>query len=69
MNERARQHPAGISTLKSDVKIKDPRERGLDSDGNAEMTIVLDGLNAPVSSGNMVDLVQRRFYDGMEIQL
>ena len=58
----------GRATLKMEVKIKDPRERGLDSDGNAEMTIVLDGLNAPVSSGNMVDLVQRRFYDGMEIQ-
>ncbi|KAE8689324.1 Peptidyl-prolyl cis-trans isomerase [Hibiscus syriacus] len=30
--------------------------------------IVLDGYNAPVSAGNFVDLVQRRFYDGMEIQ-
>ncbi|KAL9323332.1 hypothetical protein ACSQ67_008189 [Phaseolus vulgaris] len=30
--------------------------------------IVLDGYNAPVTSGNFVDLVQRHFYDGMEIQ-
>ncbi|KAK8996070.1 hypothetical protein V6N11_076319 [Hibiscus sabdariffa] len=30
--------------------------------------IVLDGYNAPVTAGNFVDLVQRRFYDGMEIQ-
>ncbi|XWS30348.1 hypothetical protein CRYUN_Cryun24cG0109500 [Craigia yunnanensis] len=30
--------------------------------------LVLDGYNAPVSAGNFVDLVQRHFYDGMEIQ-
>lgn len=30
--------------------------------------IVLDGYNAPVSAGNFIDLVERRFYDGMEIQ-
>ncbi|XVF14115.1 hypothetical protein REPUB_Repub09cG0029600 [Reevesia pubescens] len=30
--------------------------------------IVLDGYNAPVTAGNFVDLVQRHFYDGMEIQ-
>lgn len=30
--------------------------------------IVLDGYNAPVTAGNMVDLVERHFYDGMEIQ-
>ncbi|KAF3437248.1 hypothetical protein FNV43_RR20001 [Rhamnella rubrinervis] len=29
---------------------------------------VLDGYNAPVTAGNFVDLVKRRFYDGMEIQ-
>ncbi|QHO12822.1 Peptidyl-prolyl cis-trans isomerase CYP38 [Arachis hypogaea] len=30
--------------------------------------IVLDGYNAPVTAGNFVDLVERHFYDGMEIQ-
>ncbi|XP_022158926.1 peptidyl-prolyl cis-trans isomerase CYP38, chloroplastic [Momordica charantia] len=30
--------------------------------------IVLDGYNAPVSAGNFIDLVERHFYDGMEIQ-
>lgn len=30
--------------------------------------IVLDGYNAPVTSGNFLDLVERHFYDGMEIQ-
>ncbi|CAN6935572.1 unnamed protein product [Brassica oleracea] len=29
---------------------------------------VLDGYNAPVTVGNFVDLVERHFYDGMEIQ-
>jgi cyclophilin family peptidyl-prolyl cis-trans isomerase len=32
------------------------------------MTIVLDGFNAPVTAGNFADLIQRGFYDGMEIQ-
>ncbi|GLC38663.1 Peptidyl-prolyl cis-trans isomerase, chloroplastic [Pleodorina starrii] len=31
-------------------------------------TIVLDGYNAPVSAGQFLDLVQRGFYDGMEVQ-
>lgn len=30
--------------------------------------ITVDGYNAPVTAGNFVDLVQRKFYDGMEIQ-
>jgi cyclophilin family peptidyl-prolyl cis-trans isomerase len=32
------------------------------------MTVVIDGYNAPVSAGSFVDLVQRGFYDGMEVQ-
>ena len=32
------------------------------------MTIILDGFNAPVTAGNFADLVERGFYDGMEIQ-
>jgi cyclophilin family peptidyl-prolyl cis-trans isomerase len=32
------------------------------------MRVVLDGYNAPVSAGNFLDLVQRGFYDGMEVQ-
>eukprot|EP00245_Coleochaete_scutata_P004856 TRINITY_DN178_c0_g2_i1.p1 TRINITY_DN178_c0_g2~~TRINITY_DN178_c0_g2_i1.p1 ORF type:complete len:375 (+),score=92.00 TRINITY_DN178_c0_g2_i1:62-1126(+) len=30
--------------------------------------MVLDGYNAPVTAGNFIDLVERHFYDGMEIQ-
>lgn len=32
------------------------------------MTIVLDGYNAPVSAGCFLDLVNKQWYDGMEIQ-
>jgi peptidylprolyl isomerase len=31
-----------------------------------DMTIVVDGYSAPVTSGNFVDLVKRGFYDGLE---
>ncbi|HBB35109.1 MAG TPA: peptidylprolyl isomerase [Cyanobacteria bacterium UBA8803] len=31
------------------------------------LTVVVDGYSAPVNAGNFVDLVQRGFYDGMEI--
>ena len=32
------------------------------------MLVVLDGYNAPVTAGNFLDLVQRGFYTGMEVQ-
>lgn len=32
------------------------------------LQIVADGYNAPITAGNFVDLVQRGFYNGMEIQ-
>lgn len=32
------------------------------------LTIVVDGLNAPISAGDFVDLASKGFYDGMEIQ-
>jgi peptidylprolyl isomerase len=31
-----------------------------------DMTLVVDGYNAPVTGGNFIDLVQRGFYDGLE---
>jgi peptidylprolyl isomerase len=31
-----------------------------------DLTIVVDGYNAPVNAGNFVDLVQRGFYDGLD---
>jgi peptidyl-prolyl cis-trans isomerase B (cyclophilin B) len=33
--------------------------------GSKQITIELDGNNAPISAGNFVDLVQRKFYDGL----
>lgn len=32
-----------------------------------KITLVVDGYNAPVTAGNFVDLVQRGFYDGLEV--
>lgn len=29
---------------------------------------MLDGYNAPLSAGNFLDLVMRKFYDNMDIQ-
>jgi len=57
----------GRAKLEMKVKIKDPLSRGVDY-ANAEMELVADGLNAPVTAGNFVDLARRGFYDGMEIQ-
>lgn len=53
----------GRATVDMKVKVKD--------NPNLEdciFRIVLDGYNAPVTAGNFVDLVERHFYDAMEIQ-
>mmetsp|Transcript_35781 Transcript_35781/g.78111 ORF Transcript_35781/g.78111 Transcript_35781/m.78111 type:complete len:447 (-) Transcript_35781:198-1538(-) len=52
----------GRATVEMTVNYKDnPRTK------RETMTIVVDGLNAPVTAGNFVDLVARNFYDNMEI--
>lgn len=48
-----------------DMKVKFKDNPNLDV---CVFRIVLDGYNAPVTAGNFVDLVERHFYDGMEIQ-
>ncbi|CAM8985063.1 unnamed protein product [Rhodiola kirilowii] len=48
-----------------DMKVKVKDNANLDE---CVFRIVLDGYNAPVTAGNFVDLVERHFYDGMEIQ-
>lgn len=53
----------GRAVLEMKVNFKE-KFRG---DG-ALMTIVVDGLNAPITAGTFVDLVQKKFYDNMEIQ-
>lgn len=53
----------GRATVDMKVKVKD--------NPNLEecvFRIVLDGYNAPVTAGNFIDLVERHFYDGMDIQ-
>jgi cyclophilin family peptidyl-prolyl cis-trans isomerase len=34
----------------------------------AVLKLVVDGYNAPITGGNFVDLIQKKFYDGMSIQ-
>ncbi|XP_068637927.1 peptidyl-prolyl cis-trans isomerase, chloroplastic-like isoform X2 [Aristolochia californica] len=53
----------GRATVDMKVKVKD--NPNLE---NCVFRIVLDGYNAPVTAGNFVDLVERHYYDGMEIQ-
>lgn len=57
----------GRATLELKMKLKDAKARSLDYD-DFTMTMVVDGYNAPVTAGNFVDLVKRKFYDGMQIQ-
>jgi hypothetical protein len=53
----------GRATLEMKINVKDnPNVK------DAVLQIVVDGYNAPVTAGNFVDLVERHFYDGMEIQ-
>ncbi|KAL6010997.1 cytochrome P450 monooxygenase 38 [Asimina triloba] len=53
----------GRAAVDMKVKIKDNPNME-----NCVFHIVLDGYNAPVTAGNFIDLVERHFYDGMEIQ-
>ncbi|KAK9052417.1 hypothetical protein SSX86_029046 [Deinandra increscens subsp. villosa] len=53
----------GRATVDMKVKVKDNP-----SLEECVFRIVLDGYNAPVTAGNFIDLVERHFYDGMEIQ-
>ena len=55
----------GRATVDVDVKFASTREGGLES---GVLRMVLDGYNAPITAGNFLDLVNRKFYDGMEVQ-
>eukprot|EP00884_Botryococcus_braunii_P004285 jgi/Botrbrau1/13858/Bobra.0056s0091.3 len=55
----------GRATVDMKIQLKEARQDGV-KDGI--FRIVVDGYNAPVTGGDFVDLVQRKFYDGMEIQ-
>ncbi|MDJ0732343.1 MAG: peptidylprolyl isomerase [Crocosphaera sp.] len=49
---------AELPQLKGRATVKIETTKG-------DLTIVVDGYNAPVNGGNFVDLVQRGFYDGL----
>lgn len=49
---------ANLPQLKGRATVKLETTQG-------DLTIVVDGYNAPVNGGNFVDLVQRGFYDGL----
>ena len=57
----------GRATLEMKLRFANPVSRSLEFD-RATLKIVVDGYNAPISAGNFVDLVMRKFYDDMEIQ-
>ena len=61
-----REAPAqGRATVDMQIKLKEARMEGV---AGGQLKIVVDGYNAPVTGGNFVDLVQRGFYNNMEIQ-
>jgi len=47
------------------ITLKETRQDGV---SGGLLKIVADGYNAPVTAGNFIDLVQRGFYNNMEIQ-
>lgn len=53
----------GRATVEMKVRVKNNNNLS-----RATLAIAVDGYSAPVTAGNFVDLVERRFYDGMEIQ-
>jgi len=61
----------GRATVEMVIKKANPEEK-FDVDGTIldklRLTIVLDGYSAPVTSGNVADLINRGFYNGMAVQ-
>ena len=55
----------GRAYLEARIKLKEKRYNNV---GGGVMKIVADGYNAPVTAGAFVDLVEKKFYDNMEIQ-
>lgn len=55
----------GRAYLEARIKLKEKRYNNV---GGGVMKIVVDGYNAPVTAGAFVDLVDKKFYDNMEIQ-
>lgn len=58
-------HQQGRAYLEAKIKLKEKRYNNVEG---GIMKIVVDGYNAPVTAGAFVDLVEKKFYDGMEVQ-
>ena len=65
VNQSAWVAEQGRATVQMDIKLKEARSDGV---LGGVLKIVADGYNAPVTAGNFIDLVQRGFYNNMEIQ-
>lgn len=55
----------GRAYLEAKIKLKEKRYNNVEG---GVMKIVADGYNAPLTAGAFVDLVEKKFYDNMEIQ-
>ncbi|AFZ44128.1 peptidyl-prolyl cis-trans isomerase cyclophilin type [Halothece sp. PCC 7418] len=51
---------ADLPQLKGRARVEVETNKG-------DLTVVVDGYSAPVTAGNFVDLVDRGFYDGLEV--
>jgi len=55
-----------------EMVVKKPNGEKFDIEGTlfkeAKMKMIIDGYSSPVTGGNFVDLVQKGFYDNMDIQ-
>jgi len=60
----------GRATVKFSLKKPDGTPFVIDANkyATADMTMIIDGFAAPVTSGNFVDLVEKGFYNNMKIQ-
>lgn len=56
----------GRATLEMSYTINESRDSPIPV--TRKMVMVLDGYNAPVSAGSFLDLVNRKWYNGMSIQ-
>lgn len=56
----------GRATLEMNYTIKETRDSSVPV--TRSMVMILDGFNAPVSAGCFMDLVNQKWYDGMDIQ-
>eukprot|EP00741_Cyanophora_paradoxa_P008715 tig00001371_g8437.t1 len=56
----------GRATVEFDVEAT-KAEGGVERKARERIVAVVDGYSAPITAGNFVDLVQRGFYDGLDI--